>query len=58
MPTYFFKVNDKHELELITNLGMTEPTFLTEVGVDMTKEAPNRQFLPPDNPAWKQYFPE
>lgn len=58
MPTYFFKVNDNHELELITNLGMTEPTFLTEVGVDMTKEAPNRQFLPPDNPAWKQYFPE
>ena len=58
MPTYFFMVNDKHELELITNLGMTEPTFLTEVGVDMTKEAPNRQFLPPDNPAWKQYFPE
>ncbi|MBN9023442.1 MAG: ABC transporter substrate-binding protein [Rhizobiales bacterium] len=58
MPTYFFKVNDKHELELITNLGMTEPTFLTEVGVDMTKESPNRQFLPPDNPAWKQYFPE
>jgi branched-chain amino acid transport system substrate-binding protein len=58
MPTYFFMVNENHELELITNLGMTEPTFLTEVGVDMTKEAPNRQFLPPDNPAWKQYFPE
>jgi urea ABC transporter substrate-binding protein len=58
MPTYFFMVNENHELELITNLGMTEPTFLTEVGVDMTKEAPNRQFLPPDNPAWKQFFPE
>lgn len=56
MHTYFFMVNDDHELELITDLGLTEPTFLSDIGVDMTVEAPNRQFLPPDNPAWEQYF--
>ena len=56
MHTYLFKVDDKHNLELITDLGFTEPTFLKDVGVDMRKEAPGRQFLPPDNPAWAQYF--
>jgi urea ABC transporter substrate-binding protein len=57
MPTYLFKVDDKHKLSLITELGVTEPTFLTDVGVDMTKKAPGRQFLPPDNPKWKNFFP-
>lgn len=56
MPTYLFKVNDKHELELVTELGVSEPTFLTDVGVDMRKEAPGRQFLPPDNPKWADFF--
>jgi branched-chain amino acid transport system substrate-binding protein len=35
---------------------MTEPSFLKQAGVDMRKSAPNRQFLPPDNPAWAQFF--
>ena len=56
MPSYLFKVNDDHTLTLITDLGMTEPSFLKEAGVDMRKAAPNRQFLPPDNPAWAKYF--
>jgi branched-chain amino acid transport system substrate-binding protein len=56
MPTYLFKVNDNHELELVTELGVSEPTFLTDVGVDMRKEAPGRQFLPPDNPKWADFF--
>lgn len=56
MPTYLFKVNDKHELELVTELGVSEPSFLTDVGVDMRKEAPGRQFLPPDNPKWADFF--
>lgn len=56
MPTYLFKVNDNHELELVTELGVSEPTFLTDVGVDMRKEAPGRQFLPPDNPKWAGFF--
>lgn len=56
MPTYLFKVKDDHTLELISELGLTEPTFLKEIGVDMTKEAPDRQFLPPDNPAWAAFF--
>jgi branched-chain amino acid transport system substrate-binding protein len=56
MPTYLFKVEDDHSLKLITDLGVTEPTFLSEVGVDMRKEAPGRQFLPPDNPAWAKFF--
>jgi urea ABC transporter substrate-binding protein len=57
MPTYLFKVDDKHKLNLIAELGVNEPTFLTDVGVDMTKKAPGRQFLPPDNPKWKSFFP-
>jgi urea ABC transporter substrate-binding protein len=57
MPTYLFKVDDKHKLSLITELGVNEPTFLTDVGVDMTKKSPGRQFLPPDNPKWKIFFP-
>ncbi|MFD1330942.1 ABC transporter substrate-binding protein [Methylopila musalis] len=56
MPTYLFKVNDDHTLKLVSELGVNEPTFLTEIGVDMRKKAPNRQFLPPDNPAWKKFF--
>jgi urea ABC transporter substrate-binding protein len=56
MPSYLFKVNDDHSLTLIANLGMTEPSFLKQAGVDMRKSAPNRQFLPPDNPAWAQFF--
>jgi urea ABC transporter substrate-binding protein len=56
MPSYLFKVNDDHTLTLITELGMTEPSFLKQAGVDMRKTAPNRQFLPPDNPAWAKYF--
>lgn len=58
MPTYLFKVDDKHNLVLVANLGVNEPTFLTDVGVDMTKKAPGRQFLPPDNPKWKAFFPK
>ncbi|WP_315924055.1 ABC transporter substrate-binding protein [Mesorhizobium sp. SP-1A] len=56
MPTYLFKVDDSHSLQLVTPLGVTEPTFLTEVGVDMRKHAPGRQFLPSDNPTWKAFF--
>jgi urea ABC transporter substrate-binding protein len=56
MHTYLFKVNDDHSLTLVSDLGMTEPQFLASIGVDMTKKAPNRQFLPPDNPEWKKYF--
>jgi ABC-type branched-subunit amino acid transport system substrate-binding protein len=56
MPTYLFKVDDQHKLQLVTELGVSEPTFLTDIGVDMTTKAPGRQFLPPDNPKWKDFF--
>lgn len=56
MNTYLYKVKDDHSLELIKDLGLTEPTFLKDVGVDMTKEAPGRAFLPPDNPSWAEFF--
>lgn len=54
MHTYLFKVKDDHTLELVSDLGMTEPKFLSDIGVDMTKKAPNRAFLPTDNPEWKK----
>ncbi|GAB5469390.1 MAG: urea ABC transporter substrate-binding protein [Rhodospirillales bacterium] len=56
MHSYLFKVNDDHTLTLITDLGYTEPTFLKDIGVDMREEAPNRQYLPPDNPNWAPFF--
>lgn len=56
MPSYLFVVNDDHTLTFMQDLGMTEPTFLKEAGVDMRKEAPGRQFLPPDNPNWAKFF--
>lgn len=56
MHSYLFKVGDDHTLTLITDLGLTEPAFLKNIGVDMRKSAPNRQFLPPDNPEWADFF--
>lgn len=56
MHTYLFKVNEDHTLSQISDLGMTEPTFLQDIGVNMREEAPGRQFLPPDNPAWAAFF--
>ena len=56
MPSYLFKVKDDHTLELLTEFGVTEPSFLKDVGVDLTKKNPARQFLPPDKPEWSQFF--
>jgi len=56
MHTYLFKVDEQHKLNLVTDLGLTEPTFLTEVGVNMREAAPGQQFLPPNNPNWKSFF--
>lgn len=56
MHTYLFRVDEQHHLDLVTDLGMTEPTFLKDIGVDLAKKAPGRQFLPIDNPKWRQFF--
>lgn len=56
MPSYLFKVKNDHTLELLTEFGITEPSFLKDVGVDLTKTNPARQFLPPDNPQWSKFF--
>ncbi len=56
MHSYLFKVNDDHSLTLIADLGYTEPTFLSDIGVNMREKAPGRQYLPPDNPAWAPFF--
>jgi urea ABC transporter substrate-binding protein len=56
MHTYLFKVNDDHSLSLINDNGFIEPNFLKEVGVDVRKNPPERQFLPPDNPQWATFF--
>jgi urea ABC transporter substrate-binding protein len=56
MHSYLFRVNEDHTLSLLTDLGYTEPTFLSDIGVDMRVKAPGRQYLPPDNPAWASFF--
>jgi branched-chain amino acid transport system substrate-binding protein len=58
MHTYLFKVKDDHSLDMVSDLGMTQPSFLTQIGVDMRKKAPGRQFLPQDNPEWKKFLGE
>jgi branched-chain amino acid transport system substrate-binding protein len=56
MPTYLFRVNKDNSLTLIHDNGFIEPNFLKECGVDMRKRAPDRQYLPPDNPQWTKFF--
>jgi branched-chain amino acid transport system substrate-binding protein len=56
MHTYLFRVNDDHTLTLIADFGFNEPTFLRDMGIDMRKQAPGRQFLPIDNPDWKKFL--
>ncbi|RUP10723.1 ABC transporter substrate-binding protein [Hyphomicrobium sp.] len=56
MPSHMFKVKDDHTLEFVKAFDVTEPTFLKDVGVDLTKSSPGRQFLPPENAAWAQFF--
>jgi branched-chain amino acid transport system substrate-binding protein len=58
MPTYMFRVQDDHSLELITELGVTEPSFLSDIGVDVRELGPGEgtSYLPSDNPEWEQFF--
>lgn len=58
MPTYLFKVNDDHSLTMIEDLGVIEPSFLKDIGVNVRdlKAGDGRSYLPPDNPAWAQFF--
>ena len=58
MPTYLFKVEDDHSLTLITELGVNPPTFLKDIGVDVStlKSGDGYSYLPPDNPAWAGFF--
>lgn len=58
MPTYLFRVNEDHSLTLIEELGVTEPSFLTDIGVDVRELGPRdgRAYLPSDNPEWAAFF--
>lgn len=58
MPTYLFKVNDDHSLTLIEELGVTEPTFLKEIGVDVREleSGDGKSYLPSDHPEWSGFF--
>ena len=56
MPTYLFMVDKGHKLSLLTELPYTEPTFLKNLGVDMRKSNPARQFLPTDYEPWQKFF--
>ncbi len=58
MPTYLFKVNDDHSLSLIEDLGVTTPSFLKEIGVDVRnlKGGDGHSYLPVDNSNWSEFF--
>lgn len=58
MPTYMFRVQDDHSLDLLTELGVTEPSFLSDIGVDVRELGPGdgTSYLPSDNPEWAQFF--
>lgn len=47
---YLFKADDKHNIEILYDWEQIEPYWLNEEkGVDLTKEAPNKQFTPIDD---------
>ncbi|WP_347312039.1 ABC transporter substrate-binding protein [Defluviimonas sp. SAOS-178_SWC] len=58
MPTYLFRVEADHSLALIKELGVTEPTFLKDIGVDVRElgSGEGETYLPTDNPAWAKFF--
>lgn len=58
MPTYLFKVNEDHSLTLIEELGVTDPSFLRDIDVDVREfgVGDGRAYLPQDNPAWAKFF--
>ena len=46
---YLMRVNEKHELEFVKKWDNLAPDWLSkEMGVDLTKEAPNKQYTPID----------
>ena len=60
LPTYLFKVEADHSLSLISELGVTEPSFLSDIGVDVREfgSGDGETYLPTDNPAWADFFAE
>ena len=56
MNIYLFHIDAEHNLTLLEDFGMQASTFLTDMGIDLRKEAPGRQFTPFDNPKWKAFF--
>jgi urea ABC transporter substrate-binding protein len=58
MPAYLYMVDKDHKLKLLTELPYTEPAFLKNLGIDMRKGNPGRQFLPTDYAPWQKFFPK
>jgi branched-chain amino acid transport system substrate-binding protein len=52
------RVNDKHELEPVADLGQLEPWWLRSIGVNLVKESPSTQFVPWDDPRFAKYKDE
>jgi len=47
---YLARVNDDHSISFPKTWENVEPYWLGEVGCDLTKENPNAQYTPSDNP--------
>lgn len=56
MHTWLFRVADDHSLELVSDLGLTPPTFLSDLGIDLTVDNPARSYLPRDFADWTAFY--
>jgi branched-chain amino acid transport system substrate-binding protein len=58
MPTYLFRVNEEHDLELIETFDFTPASFIKKLGVDLREKGPDfsKTLSPRDVPEWEQYF--
>ncbi len=49
------RINEKHEVEIVEDLGFIEPWWLRTLGVNLVAKDEARQFLPWDDPRYAKY---
>ena len=49
------RINEKHEVEIVEDLGWIEPWWLRSLGVNLVAKDEAKQFLPWDDPRFAKY---
>jgi urea transport system substrate-binding protein len=50
------QVQPDHSIKFVSDLGVIEPWWLKNVGVDLTKKVESKQYLPKDDPKFAEYL--